>query len=175
MGSKEKDKFNKEATSKEGEAGRLQQRSQPSCYFLSPHQVPSRPHRLSTGSSYKGKNTPCYSQPDGVLAEAQPAIRFWGSFHKYFYYLLTDSQWTEFSLPSQGPKTCAKGGNLYRKRSKLSVTDGETETQREREKNLLRIIQVSGSTEPRAQSFRLGNNIQSSLQSMPRREKCIKN
>lgn len=100
MGSKEKDKFNKEATSKKGEVGRLQQRSQPSCYFLSPHQAPSRPHRLHTGSSYKGKNTPRY-KPDSVLAEAQPAISFWGSFHKYFNHFLTDSQRTEVSLPSQ--------------------------------------------------------------------------
>lgn len=99
MGSKE-DKFNKKATSKEGEGGRLQQRSQPSCYFLSPHQAPSCPHRLSTGSSYKRKNTPRY-KADSVLAEAQAAIRFWGSFHKYFNHLLTGSRRTEFSLPSQ--------------------------------------------------------------------------
>lgn len=84
MGSKAKDKLNRQATSKEGEVGRLQQRgSVPAASLVSPHTKPTSGHRRqSVGSSYQEKNTTRY-KPDTVLAKTQPAITFWGSSHKY--------------------------------------------------------------------------------------------
>lgn len=83
MGSKAKDKLNRQATSKEGEVGRLQQRGQsvPAASLVSTPSPPLATAGRALVALRRRKTLLAINQT--VLAKTQPAINFWGSSHKY--------------------------------------------------------------------------------------------
>lgn len=129
--------------------------------------VPAKPPPAPTGCALVARY-----KPDSVLAEAQPAISFWGSFHKYFNHLLTDSQRTEFSLPSQVIRRVHREAT-YTGSGPSSRFQMGKQTQREKRTRSESSTPVAALS--RALRLWFGNDIYVSLQNMPRRGKCIRN